>query len=149
MPNEHSIEHPLLPKFYEELLTEQGYRPKFDDDGDIVFKSEGKTLVLHINEEDEEFFRLSLPCFFQIENDLERELSHKAALIVNAKAKVVKIVLNDDYLWSSVEMFCSPIQSIQDVIERSIKVLHLGVKKFHREYAELLQDREDSFDIGF
>lgn len=45
-------------RVFSEFLREEGYSPKTDDDGDILFKAEGKSYLIIFDDEDEQFFRI-------------------------------------------------------------------------------------------
>jgi hypothetical protein len=119
--------------YFEQLLKEEGYLPKIDEDGDLVFKSEGKTLFIPADSSDEEFIRISLPNFWSIDSDEEREVVAMVCCKVNKSVKVAKVCIVNDNVWASVEMFASPIQSVHDVFLRCITVLNLAVAEFRRE----------------
>ncbi|MCL6595365.1 MAG: hypothetical protein K6V73_04045, partial [Firmicutes bacterium] len=53
---------------YLEFLAEEGYRPRLDADGDVVFKVEGGAYYILLDE-DEEFFRLIYPNFWPLETE--------------------------------------------------------------------------------
>ena len=40
-------------------LSDEGFRPKLDDEGDIVFKYEGDTYIVIFNENDPDFASLN------------------------------------------------------------------------------------------
>ena len=63
--------------YLHQLLKEEGYLPKIDDDGDLVFKSEGKFLCIFADSNDQEFVRISLPNFWSIDSEPEREVAMK------------------------------------------------------------------------
>lgn len=119
-------------ELFENYLREEGYVPKIDDDGDVIFKKEGLTFILFGAEDDPEFFRIALPNFWEIESEEERQRVMTAAAVVNANVKVVKIFPVRDNVWASVEQFVSPIENFAAVFERSIRVLMAGVDQFRK-----------------
>ena len=46
-----------------EFLQEEGYRPSIDDDGDIMFKSQGSTLFICTYNDDDVYLKVMLPVF--------------------------------------------------------------------------------------
>ncbi len=113
-----------------EYLKEEGYVPHLDNDGDIIFKSEGISYLLFQSEDDPEYFRLSLPFFWSIDNPGERQRAMAAATTVNAEVKVVKLYLVDDNTWASVEMLIDPIENFRQVFPRCLRLLRHGVSRF-------------------
>lgn len=126
-----------------QFLRAEGYLPSLDDDGDIVFKSEGTTFLLLVDGKDSEFFRLAIPNFWSIDNEDERERVKAACLEVTRAVKVVKVFPVENDTWATVEMFVSPIQSVQDVFKRCLRCLHHAIQAFHKEMRGLQLNDED------
>lgn len=114
---------------YLEFLAEEGYRPRLDADGDVVFKVEGGVYYILLDE-DEEFFRLIYPNFWPLETEEERTRAERAAFAVTTRMKVVKVLLDGRGVLATVEMFCSPPESVHPVIHRSIRAIQDAVREF-------------------
>jgi hypothetical protein len=123
---------------YVDILAAEGYRPQMDEDGDVIFKSEGLTFVIITEEEDEEYVSLVLPNFWSIESEEELARVLKAANEVNRSIKVVKIFVRKDgkNTWAAVEMFVKSPESFNLVFERALRALKGAVARF----AELMRE---------
>lgn len=119
-----------LSRMYLDYLKEEGYCPRLDEDGDVIFKCEGRHYAILIDPRDECYFRLVYPNFWAIEDDTARQRAIVAAHDVNSRVKVAKVYVVRDDTWASVEMFCSPPQAFQDVFGRSIGALRAAVRGF-------------------
>ena len=119
-----------LAELYRAHLSEEGFSPKIDSDGDVIFKFEGRSHFISVNAEDENFFRLIFPNFWPIENEDERKKVNAAALQATAKTKVAKIFPVKDNVCASIEMFCSPPEVFKAVLTRSLNALRAGVENF-------------------
>lgn len=117
-------------EMYYKFLKEEGYLPRYDDDGDIVFKADGVTYLLFASESDEQYFRLALPSFWEIEDILEHHRMLNAAATVNADVKVVKIYPVENRVWASVEMLFDPPENFKPVFKRALRLLRHGVERF-------------------
>jgi hypothetical protein len=137
MSKEKNTHRPFKITYLEQLLKEEGFLPRIDEDGDLVFKSEGKTMFIPADSNDEEFLRISLPNFWSIDSDEERDAAAMVCCKVNKTVKVAKVCIVEDNVWASVELFASPIQSVHDVFLRCITVLNLAVAEFRREMVSL------------
>lgn len=115
---------------YYRFLKEEGYLPRFDEDGDIVFKADGITYLLFASESDVQYFRLALPAFWEIEDILEYHRMLNAAATVNADVKVVKIYPVENRVWASVEMLFDPPENFKPVFRRALRLLRHGVERF-------------------
>jgi hypothetical protein len=123
---------------YMDFLAAEGYRPQMDEDGDVIFKSEGLTFVIITEEEDEEYVSLVLPNFWSIESEEELARALKAANEVNRSIKAAKIFVRKDgkNTWAAVEMFVKSPESFNLVFERSLRALKSAVARF----AELMRE---------
>lgn len=137
---------PFKIAYLEQLLKEEGYLPKIDEDGDLVFKSEGKTLFIPADSNDDEFLRIALPSFWSIDSEEELNVAAKVCCEVNKKVKVAKVFFVGDSVWASVEMFASPIQSVHDVLSRCINVLTLATADFCRAMVAASIHEDCEFD---
>lgn len=113
-----------------DYLKEEGFTPKVDDDGDIIFKREGLTYILFVNEDDEEFVRIDLPNVWEIESLGERQMVLAAAAEVNRQVKVAKVVPMGDNVWVSAQLLVDPIENVSKILPRTMNVLSLAVREF-------------------
>ena len=135
-------------KLFMRVLREEGFRPKIDEDDDIVFKFEGKTLYIETNESDESYFRLIFPNFWQI--DTPEEESHALVVMseVNAEIKVAKIYQRKDSIHATVEMFIDPMEGFKQVFPRCLGCIQAAVAAFREKMKAYFQSeipRSDPF----
>jgi hypothetical protein len=130
---------------YVDYLMEEGYRPRIDDDGDVVFKHEGRTYYITIDVNDKEFFRLIFPNFWSIENDEERDRAYIAADYATERTKVAKVYMRSDGLdmMASIEMFIADPAGFAAVFPRCLSALQASVKNF-REKMNVTAEGTDS-----
>lgn len=117
-------------QMYKDFLSEEGYAPKLDEDGDVAFKCEGLNYLILIDEDDDEYFHLVFPGFWPIESEAEREQVLQAAAQATANTKVAKVFPVRDTTWAAIEMFCDPPESFKPVFRRSMSALRAGVQSF-------------------
>lgn len=122
-----------LQDMYVSFLLEEGYRPEVDQDGDVVFKREGRTYFIAVNAEDPGFFQLVLPNIWPIESEAERLQVMAAADYSNATSKASKVFIMEDDVWVDVEFFVSPADDFADVFERCIRAIGNGVSMFVKD----------------
>jgi len=118
---------------YYDFLKKEGYLPELDRDGDIVFKIEGRTYLVILDENDEPFFRLVFPNFWRIESEAERKQVEHAAMVATASTKVAKIFPVGDNTWGTIEMFAATPEAVLPVFKRSLSALNTAVMKFVEE----------------
>ena len=93
-PAREAVAEGKLPDMYAEYLKSEGYSPKIDQDGDVLFKYEGRTYYIPIDEDDPEFFIVVYPNFWEVESNAEKELALKIAHKVTDTTKMAKVHLN-------------------------------------------------------
>lgn len=120
-------------ELYSNYLRDEGYQPKIDGDGDVVFKAQSLTYILFADEDDREYYRLTIPNFWPIESEKERAQAYAAAGKATAQMKVAKVSVVKDNLWASVEMLIDPIENFTKVFERSLRILQASVEVFRDE----------------
>ncbi len=119
-----------LQDMYMEYLTEEGYRPEIDADGDVQFKAEGKTYFINVVEDDPTYFRVVLANIWPIESEDERAQCLIAVDYSNAKSKVAKSYLVKDNIWVGIELFIAKPEDFKEVFRRSMGALSNGVAHF-------------------
>jgi hypothetical protein len=115
---------------YHDFLDHEGYRPAIDKDGDLMFKIEGKTYFVFVDEDDEEFFRLVFPNFWSIEDEDERARAYVAAHDATAQTKVAKVFVVKDDTWATLELFCDPPETVKAVLPRGLLAVQSAVDTF-------------------
>lgn len=131
----------LLMKF----LKDEGFRPKIDDDDDIVFKCEGKHYFLEINESDASYFRLIFPNFWGIDTPSEEEHALIIMNQVNAEIKVAKLYQRKDKIHAAVEMFIDPMKGFKTVFPRCLACLQIATNSFVEKMQEYLDAEISKF----
>lgn len=117
---------------FRRFLSDEGFRPTLDEDGDVVFKVEGYMYYISV-EEDDQFFRLIFPNFWPVESDAERERAERAALTVTAHMKVVKVLPTARGVLATVEMFCVAPEAVYPVFQRCVQAIQGAVRAFMDE----------------
>lgn len=126
-------------ELYLEYLTDEGYRPQRDADGDVVFKAEGLTYYLIVDEQDAQYFRLLHPNFWSIDSPEELLQAFEAASFASRQTKVAKVYLRDDAknTSASVEMFLDPPDSFRLIFSRSMSAMRTCVNHFKEKMVQL------------
>lgn len=123
-----------LQRMYVNYLKEEGYKPEIDQDGDVVFKHEGKTYVITIDERDPQFFRLVLPNIWSRDIDtVDAELLFvmAAAQVATAVTKVAKVhVVGNKSVWVSIELFVMRPEDFQGVFYRLLSAMDAAKQQF-------------------
>ena len=117
-------------RMYKDFLAEEGYAPKFDDDGDVTFKAEGRTYFIVVSETDDEYFQLLFPNFWPIESEKERAQALLAASRATNNVKCAKVCQIKDNMVASIEAFYVPADGFKPTFKRSLMALRSAVDQF-------------------
>jgi len=115
---------------YLSFLTEQGYRPEVDTDGDVSFMKEGGHYYILVDEKDPAYFRLCYPNFWSVESEDERRRVLQACDYANRRSKAAKLFTVKDDTWASIEMFLSDSEGFKAIFDRALSALQNGVLNF-------------------
>jgi hypothetical protein len=119
-----------LQKMYQEFLSDEGYKPEIDEDGDVRFKREGKTYFINVEASDPECFRVVLANIWPIESEDERKQVMVAMDHCNAQAKVAKAYMVKDNVWVAIETFIAKPEDFKAIFQRSLSALDHGVSLY-------------------
>jgi hypothetical protein len=129
-------------ELYRDFLIEEGFRPRLDDNGNVYFKCEGRTMVIQVDEKDEEFFRLIYPNVWPIESDAELAEVKEASIRATTETKVAKVFPVGEDTWATIEAFYSPADAFKPIFRRCLSALRAGVKTFVASMEDSLSHRQ-------
>jgi hypothetical protein len=117
-----------------EFLTEQGFRPKADAEGDIHFRFEGRHHFI-METQEETYFHLLFPNFFPLASQVEITDAALAASAASRVTKVAKVYLNPalDNVSASVELLVARPTDVHDQFLRCLGILATATGKFLEE----------------
>ena len=124
---------------YLEMLSEEGFRPAVDDQGDIVFKYEGIKLHIVVSEKDPEYFKVIDYNLWIAESEDERKKAERVARQLNIGYKVVKVLQNDNGFGITIEMFVPSLDVIPPVLNRILDT----IKFVRNEFVDLMNKPEE------
>ncbi|PID49829.1 MAG: hypothetical protein CR991_04630 [Proteobacteria bacterium] len=115
---------------YIDYLTEQGYKAELTENKYIIFKRQGHTLFIDIQEKDLAFFRVALPNIWPIETEEERAKVLVASDRASSIVKVAKVYTVEDDVWICVELFVNQPEDFKGLFERSLSAIEDAVFVF-------------------
>ena len=124
---------------YLEMLSEEGFRPAVDNQGDIVFKYEGIKLHIVVSEKDPEYFKVIDYNLWIAESEDERKKAERVARQLNIGYKVVKVLQNDNGFGITIEMFVPSLDVIPPVLNRILDT----IKFVRNEFVDLMNKPEE------
>jgi len=146
-PPRASMNDEQIQALYMDILLEEGFRPKADDEGDLVFKSEGRSVFIRIDPDDTEFLMFCCPNLWKCESEEEELRGLAAASYATATTKVAKVSIVADQAWVSVELFLPAPEHLRNVLTRSLGAMHAAIRNFVDKMDEF-QKEDEPFKSG-
>lgn len=119
-------------EFVFDYLKEQGLVPKYNDQGNIAFKYQMRSFLFFNNDNDEQFFQLTMPSIFEVTDD-NRMAVMEAMNEVNDTKKVVKLTVpKSNRVWASAEIMMDSTPELDDLIPRLLNILLSAQQDFYK-----------------
>ena len=114
-----------------DYLKEQGLVPKYNDSGNIAFKYQMRSFLYLVNDNDKQFFQLTMPNIFTVTDD-NRMAVMEAMNEVNDTTKVVKLVVpKNNRVWGVTEILMDGTPELDDLVPRLLNILLTAYKSFN------------------
>jgi len=125
-------------QLFNEQLAEEGYRPHIDEDGDIVFRSQGKTYVVSVDPADAQFFRLGAYCLYTLSGEAAANKAHRIGHELAMRFKGTKaLIVEDQVVHVVLESVLVEPEHFATVLERLLAIAREAVPwllaELHRE----------------
>lgn len=119
-------------------LEKMGYKPDVDDDGDVVFRYQMKTICVLVGDEDEYYASVMLPHFYEIEEG-EEMLVMAVCNKMTRDLKLVKVFIDLTLknVCADCEFFFTNEEALEQNLEHSLKLLSVIRSVFKKNKAEL------------
>jgi len=123
---------PQLQAMYTKYLKDEGYQPSVDSDGDVVFKAEGRTFWIDIDDKDLESFRIVYSNFWEIESSAEKLKVYEVLNYINRTTKVAKVFLNskEDDVSMDANIFVNKPEDFKLHFHRMLDLLLYEIREF-------------------
>ena len=124
-----------------QILGKMGYKPELDNDGDIMFRFEAKTVFVMTGDDDEKYLSVQLPQFYEVAEG-EEPLVLTVCNRMSRELKLVKVYIDQTFknVTGACEFFYSNEESLSDCLAHSLRFLGIVRSRFKRYKAELSED---------
>ena len=124
-----------LKELTQEYLRKEGFCPEETEFG-LYFKCEGKNFLLIYDDDDQQYFRLMMPCIFEM-TAAHEDAVYRAMNEVNSSVKVIKAyIMCENEVWLGFEVLADSTPVVGDFIPRAISMLNGGARKFFQTLQE-------------
>lgn len=131
---------PLTPYTHAMLdfLSDEGFRPGVDEDGDVYFKFEGSTYVVITSSDEATVLTLVLPSFWPLDDAAERARALEAAMDAHRHVRIGRVTVLEANVTASVNAYLPDADSFRSVLLTSLEGLkYLSVKFREHMHARL------------
>lgn len=112
-------------------LKEEGLVPRYNENGNIAFKYQMRNFLYLVDDNDQAFFNLTLPCIYDVTDD-NRMAVFEAMNQVNESTKVVKLTIANDSVWCATEIMMDSTPEMEDLVPRLLNILLTSREKFYK-----------------
>lgn len=106
------------------VLTKMGYSPEVDNDGDIMFRYQMKTIYVMIGDEEEPFITLTYPQFYEIEEG-EDDLVLAVCNKLTRSLKLLKVFIDQTYknVSTTCDFYYINEESLEQNMEHALDII--------------------------
>ncbi len=121
-----------------QILEKMGYKPEIDNDGDIMFRYQMKSIFVMTGDEDEKYVSVMLPQFHEIV-DGEETLVLAVCNKMTRELKLAKVYVDQTFknVTATCEFFYNNAEALEDCIAKSLELLGVIRTVFRKNKAEL------------
>jgi hypothetical protein len=122
-------------------LSQEGFRPTVEEDGDIGFKYQGEQLWIQVGEFDSMYYRI-MGYSLKITSADEVKYAYIAASRTSQHFKVVKayLTLNEQHVSVCIEAFSASATDFISILEKSINLVVAGRAKLNQDFTNLISN---------
>ncbi len=103
----------------------------------IAFKSDNLDYLFVNDDNDEQYFRLVIPCIYDMPRGMSERLTvFNAMNDVNSSFKVVKAYIDDDVINVAFEILADSTPVVEDFMPRALSLLRRAREEFYRRVDE-------------
>lgn len=115
-----------------DYLRTQGFCPEIEEDtGNVAFKYQMVTYLYINNDDDKDFFQLTIPFIYEATED-NRDVTLEAINKTNSHYKVAKVSLLDNNVWVFFESLLDNTPEIGDIFPRALNILYGARQDFYK-----------------
>lgn len=120
------------------ILEKMGYCPEVDEDGDIYFSYQMKTIYVMVGEEEDPYISVMLPKFHQIEDDTDIQVLAVCDKMTR-EMKLAKVFIEPSYssVTSTCEFYYANDEALEQCLRKSLQILGIIRAVFRKDLAEL------------
>jgi len=115
---------------YVDFLTEEGYGPEVDDDGDVKFQYNERTYYITIDNDDPDFFRVARLANLKLSDPAKITQAKEICHQVTRDVKVAKVYWLKGVIWTSSEQIMANPDDFESIFARTMRLTDSAYTKF-------------------
>jgi hypothetical protein len=127
-----------LQDIYSGHLAAEGLKPELNASGNVRFRREGRSYVIHVDERDPLYFRLTMAFAVEDKSAAARQRRLEGCNTATSEVKVIKCFLDDDGDPTfAAEMFVVVPGDFKLALNRALRAMDSAYERFNRRVSEL------------
>jgi hypothetical protein len=122
------------------VLEEMGFKPYVDEDGDVGFRFQMKTIFAIIGKESDNYLVLNMPQFYDIE-DGDEAIALTTCNKITRELKLMKVFVDQNFktISANSEFFYADEDSLVKNIEYSLEILSVVRRLYLQTFEDMKQ----------
>jgi len=130
------LEKKIIQDKYVAFLTDKGYSPEVDSDGDIKFLYKERSYYITIDIEDKNFFRLARLANLKLDSESQIAKAKEICHEITKDVKVTKVYWLNGQLWTSSEIVLPAPDNFAIVFDRVLQLTEGAYLKFVKRWQD-------------
>lgn len=130
-----------MKEIIKEYLQKEGCNPQVDEEGDLLFKYQGGTFILHGYDSNDGYLKISMPQIYEVPDDM-RIQAFEAANHTSLMFKVAKTLVCGKYVWIMFEQLEYTGEKVDEFVPLVLDILFSSRQEFY-EYLEKTAEQEE------
>ena len=127
-----------LQEIFSRHLSSESMRPELNSAGNVRFRSQGRTYVVHVDERDPLYFRLTMAFVAEDKSDAGRQRLLEGCNAATSEVKVIKCFLDEDGDPTfAAEMFLVVPGDFALSFDRTLRAMDSAYRRYTRRLGEL------------
>lgn len=127
---------------YFDQLVGLGYRPQYDDDGDLVFRHGDFRIGISVDDEDPQFLLVFIQNFHACGTQSMQRVACELMADLNRRYRIAKFSRRRHEVWVSAELLLTRPEDFGPALPRLAELLGTAASTFRRELRERMREIE-------
>ncbi|OEK02237.1 hypothetical protein BFP97_12235 [Roseivirga sp. 4D4] len=130
------LEKKIIQDKYVAFLTDKGYSPEVDSDGDVKFTYKERSYYITIDMKDKNFFRLARLANLKLDSESQITKAKEICHEITQDVKVAKVYWLKGVVWTSSEIVLENPDDYSAIFDRVLRLTESAYLKFVKRWKD-------------